>query len=464
MKAIILAAGMGVRMDNTSEIPKCLLEINGKQIIRKQIESLNANNITDISVVVGYKEEMVKEACKDLKLKFYTNPNYKDTGMLESLFCAKNELNNNTIMIYGDVYFEKEVIKKLISDKNDFCLIVDKSKNIDHKDKKSFEEYHGEKIRKSSTKVFIEDNIIKKISKSLEKKETSAEYIGIAKFSEKGTKIIYENIKYLIDSGEIQKFPSPSYLINCLIEKGENINVVFVEENEYAEIDYEYDLDEAKKRFTKIKGIIFDAEDVIYSRDEETLKPILDFFKSKGFSVNISEFRDAYDKYKLNLYKGEISKDDHLKKTLDDLNIKYDNLFFDKFANVFRNTHSNIKINKDIKQIFENLKKKKVKIGILTDTFSSEQKKWDWFKKIELDKFIDSISCSSETKFTKDQKEAYEIALKKIGLTSNEVLFVGHNEYEMNGAKTARVKSVSIEKDVGEDIFIDDLKKILDLI
>ena len=252
MKAIILAAGVGTRMGKISEdLPKCLLEINGTPIIRKQVESLNANGINDISVVVGYREDMVKKVCKDLNIKFYTNPKYKETGMFESMFCAEEELKGEFIMIYGDIYFEETVIEKLLQDRNDFCMVVDKSKDIEHEAEEVHEEYHGEKIKKGSTKVNLVDGLVKKISKSLSPEEASAEYIGITKFSKSGTRIIFERIKHLIDSGEIAKYPSPSYLIRWLIEQGEKINVIFVEEREYAEIDYAKDLKEAKDRFEK---------------------------------------------------------------------------------------------------------------------------------------------------------------------------------------------------------------------
>ena len=214
----------------------------------------------------------------------------------------------------------------------------------------------------------------------------------------------------------------------------------------------------------KIKGILFDAEDVIYSRDEETLKPIISFFKENGLNITTAGFRGAYEEYKLDVYNGKISKDDHLRKVLEYLKIKHDNIFFEKFANVFRQTYSNIKIKEGVKVVFEELKQKGIKIGILTDTFANEKKKWEWFREIGLDKFIDSIICSSETGFTKDKKEAYMIGIKRLGLEPNEVFFVGHQKYEMDGARKAGVKSVSIVWGIGEDMYIDNLNKIIDLI
>jgi len=375
MKAVILAAGIGSRMGKIAkEIPKCLIKIDNKPIIKKQIESLHSNDITDISIVVGYRSDMVRNTCESCKVKFYTNPRFKETGMLESLFCAHEELNDEFILVYGDVYFEKEVIEKLLLNKSDFCLAVDKSKTLKKFEEEFYEEYHGSKMKKGSTKVHVIDEMVKKISKNLEINENDGEYIGIAKFSERGTKIIYEMVKRLIDSSEIAKFPSPSYLFRELIKNGQKFEVIFVDPHSYSEIDYSHDINEAKKLFEKneIRGILLDAEDVIYFRDEETLMPIIDFFKKEGFPITVSEFREAYEKYKLDAYKGKISKDEHLRKTLDNLNIKHDDMFFDGFKKIFRKSYSNIKIKKQIKSLFVRLKERGLKIGILTDTFSSE--------------------------------------------------------------------------------------------
>lgn len=213
-----------------------------------------------------------------------------------------------------------------------------------------------------------------------------------------------------------------------------------------------------------IKAIIFDAEDVIYYRDEETLKPILDFFKEKGHDISTEQFGKALDEHRLAAYKGAISKDEHLKKTLEFLEIKFDDVFFDEFVQVFRKNFSNIKIKENISEVFEKLKSSGIKTAILTDTFASEEKKWEWFKKIDLAQFIDVIVCSSVTDHTKDEKETYKVVLQKLDLKPKEAIFVGHKEYEMQGAKLAGVKSVSIEKGIGEDYYVEDVSEILNLI
>jgi bifunctional N-acetylglucosamine-1-phosphate-uridyltransferase/glucosamine-1-phosphate-acetyltransferase GlmU-like protein len=64
MKAIILAAGQGTRLQcEQSELPMALRLLNGKPLIHYVLENLNFIPKEDIAIVVGYRKEMVIEAC-----------------------------------------------------------------------------------------------------------------------------------------------------------------------------------------------------------------------------------------------------------------------------------------------------------------------------------------------------------------------------------------------------------------
>ena len=86
------------------------------------------------------------------------------------------------------------------------------------------------------------------------------------------------------------------------------------------------------------------------------------------------------------------------------------------------------------------------------------------FKKIKLDEFIDCISCSSETGFTKDDKDSFLLAAKKLGLLPSEILFVGHQKYEMDGARSAGIRSVSIIEGINEDLYVQNVGHIFKLV
>ena len=59
LMAIVLAAGKGTRME--SDLPKVLVPVCGRPMIRYVIDALRAANIERIVVVVGYKANLVEQ-------------------------------------------------------------------------------------------------------------------------------------------------------------------------------------------------------------------------------------------------------------------------------------------------------------------------------------------------------------------------------------------------------------------
>jgi choline kinase len=128
MKVIILAAGVGKRLRKYTEEPKCLLEVNGKPLIHRYLEVLQGVNIKKVVIVVGYKKEKVIDAVSKIsfpgRVNFIENPEY-ERGSILSLWKARDELNESVILMDGDVFFEQEVLKKLVKSPFKNCLIID---------------------------------------------------------------------------------------------------------------------------------------------------------------------------------------------------------------------------------------------------------------------------------------------------------------------------------------------------
>lgn len=122
MKAIIIAAGQANRLRPiTNDKPKCMLEIKGKTILQHQLDAFHANGITDISVIKGYK----KEAINYHSLKYYINDNYRNNNILNSLFYAEEEIDDEFIASYSDIIFGNDVVRRLKESKGDIDIIVD---------------------------------------------------------------------------------------------------------------------------------------------------------------------------------------------------------------------------------------------------------------------------------------------------------------------------------------------------
>ena len=113
-KAIIVAAGFGSRMAPvTLDTPKPLVKVNGVRIIDTLLDALLANDITNITIIVGYKKEQFKELLKKYPmLKFIENPIYNESNNISSVYYAKDIIDRCYICEADLVISNPKVIKK----------------------------------------------------------------------------------------------------------------------------------------------------------------------------------------------------------------------------------------------------------------------------------------------------------------------------------------------------------------
>jgi len=127
--AIVLAAGLGTRLNQlTDGIPKCLVEINGRSILENALTNLEKNGIEETVIVVGYlKNEIINRVGSrfgQMKITYIENMAYDKTNNIYSLWRAKNYLQEPIILIEGDIFFEEQILKELLSVKYDACMVV----------------------------------------------------------------------------------------------------------------------------------------------------------------------------------------------------------------------------------------------------------------------------------------------------------------------------------------------------
>ncbi|MBM3458128.1 MAG: phosphoenolpyruvate mutase [Armatimonadetes bacterium] len=122
--AIVIAAGFEPSLlPLIKDRPKGMLDIRGRTLLERQIETLNACNIKDIVVVRGYK----KDAFSLTTPRYYDNDEYEETGELHSLFCAEPELRGRVVILYSDVLFDQGILEKLLKAEGDVNLVVDRA-------------------------------------------------------------------------------------------------------------------------------------------------------------------------------------------------------------------------------------------------------------------------------------------------------------------------------------------------
>ena len=142
MKALILNSGLGSRMGVlTSEQPKCMTEISAKEtILSRQLRQLADAGIENVVITTGYYDSVLVNYCNSLELPlhitFVKNPVYDSTNYIYSIYCARNYLDDDIILMHGDLVFENEVFDRVIAS-DVSCMTVSSTLPLPEKDFKA---------------------------------------------------------------------------------------------------------------------------------------------------------------------------------------------------------------------------------------------------------------------------------------------------------------------------------------
>ena len=143
MKALILNSGLGHRMGVlTSEHPKCMTEISAKEtILSRQLQLIADAGIEDVVMTTGYYDEVLVNYCNSLglplRITFVNNPIYDVTNYIYSIFCAREHLRDEDIVLmHGDLVFEAGVFDAVVSSKTS-CMTVSTTSALPEKDFKA---------------------------------------------------------------------------------------------------------------------------------------------------------------------------------------------------------------------------------------------------------------------------------------------------------------------------------------
>jgi choline kinase len=125
MRAIILAAGRGSRMGHLSnDRPKCLVELEGKPLIERQIAALRRGGVDEIGVVRGYRAEMIDFP----GLSYFANERWAETNMVMSLAGAAAWLGAGPVIVsYGDIFYRSELVRGLAAAPGQLVISYDRA-------------------------------------------------------------------------------------------------------------------------------------------------------------------------------------------------------------------------------------------------------------------------------------------------------------------------------------------------
>jgi len=192
MKAIILSAGQGSRLGHlVDQRPKCLIEFNGRTLLDRQLDTLEANGVHEAVVVTGFHDDRIEEDLAKRSggpnVRTIFNPFYKVADNTGSLYMAREELSGECLVWNGDTLVSNALMRRVVENRQaGICVTIDRKPSYDDDD----------------MKVVEDGGHLKAIGKRLDAGTVNAESIGLLAFRAGGAERFREAIEAALRTPE----------------------------------------------------------------------------------------------------------------------------------------------------------------------------------------------------------------------------------------------------------------------
>jgi phosphoenolpyruvate phosphomutase len=204
VRAVIIAAGSGKSLlPLTEDRPQCMLDIKGRTVLERQLETLRACGVQEIAVVRGYRKETVTAP----GVRFYDNDAFDESGELASLFAAEPELHGRVLFLYSDILFERAVLEKVLRAEGDVVIAVDRAW-VDQRDRLLPLAKPADLVvtsdpprpgRRSLGEDWRDELVL--IGQRIAPEAATGEFIGLAAFSPRGVELARETHARAVAAG-----------------------------------------------------------------------------------------------------------------------------------------------------------------------------------------------------------------------------------------------------------------------
>ena len=233
MKAIILSAGQGSRLGHlVDDRPKCLIDFNGRSLLDRQLDTLEANGVREAVVVTGFHDELVSEAIARRtggpSVRTIFNPFYKVADNTGSLFMARQELAGDCLVWNGDTLVSRELMSKVVGNhRAGICVTIDRKPSYDEDDMKV---------------VAGEDGRLRAIGKRIAE-DVNAESIGLLAFRAGGA----EQFRGAIERAMRTSEGTTIWYLRVIhhLAQHEDVWTLDIEGEEWGEVDFPADVEAA---------------------------------------------------------------------------------------------------------------------------------------------------------------------------------------------------------------------------
>ena len=239
MIGMVLAAGAGRRLrPYTDTLPKALVPVDGETtILDIALRNLAAVELTDVTVVVGYRAEAVQErqaALEDrhgVRLTLVQNDKAEEWNNCYSLWCAREHFAQGVLLCNGDTVHPPEVEERLLAGRGhaEVVLALDDAKTL------------GEE----EMKVLLNgDGLLRGINKAHDPAEAAGEYIGLTLIEPEASEKLAEALQATWER-DPQLYYEDGF--QEYADRGGRVGVASVGGLEWVEVDDQRDLEAAQE-------------------------------------------------------------------------------------------------------------------------------------------------------------------------------------------------------------------------
>jgi phosphoenolpyruvate phosphomutase len=191
---VVLAASRGAALGEvTASRPKCLVDIRGKTLLHRLLDTLGQSGVRDVTVVRGY----AREAIVANGFAVVDNLAFAETGEAASLACAMPRLRGELVVSYGDVLFKRYILEGLVASPADVTVVVDSSRRAaaNPRDLVAADRHDNA--------AYLDDAPTHLIGVAVPRDQAAGEWIGLMHSSARGTEVLREELAAMQAEGTL---------------------------------------------------------------------------------------------------------------------------------------------------------------------------------------------------------------------------------------------------------------------
>ncbi|WP_153099762.1 NTP transferase domain-containing protein [Paraburkholderia hayleyella] len=239
MRAIILAAGMGLRLQQPEggQFPKCLLQFDGMSLLERHLQMLEAVGVRDVVLALGFEPGQVEAELQRIgwphPVEIVLNPRY-DLGSVLTVHTVAPALTRggDVLLMDADVLYDASILQALVAQPQANRLLLDRD----------FEA--GDEPVKLCLKDGVPVELRKQLAAGLAY-DTIGESVGFFRFRAQAARRFAEIVAGYVER-DCAHMPHEEAVRDLLLERSQIFDVADVSGAPWIEIDFPNDVERAR--------------------------------------------------------------------------------------------------------------------------------------------------------------------------------------------------------------------------